>query len=80
MPRIGYKQSPEQKASIAAGIRKAYAEGRHRGRRLKIIPSEYREMYGVIYRKLSDAEEAKRIVRDHIIIVERRKHLQLMVA
>jgi hypothetical protein len=75
MPRIGYKQSLEQRAAIGAGIRKAYAEGRHRGRRLKIIPSEYREMYHDIAHQLGDAVAAKRIVLDHIIIVERRRHL-----
>ncbi len=73
MPRFGYKQSLAQRAAIGAGVRKAYADGRHRGRRLKIIPFEYREMYGDIARKLADAEAAKRIVLDHIIVVEQRK-------
>jgi hypothetical protein len=75
MPRRGFRQSEEQRERISAGLRRAYREGRSKVDWVHRLPLEYQRLAIELGRKISNASYLRRILEDHIAVVERRKRL-----
>jgi hypothetical protein len=75
MPRRGFRQSEEHRERISLGLRRAQYEGRSKVGWVARLPLEYQSLAIELGRKLSNASYLRRILEDHIAVVERRKRL-----